>query len=33
VLTRPAAFTGTVTVTATDNVLANKSATAKVRFQ
>jgi hypothetical protein len=31
-LTRPAGFVGTVTVTATDSVLANKSASARVRF-
>ena len=32
VLTRPAGFTGTVRVTATDSVLANKSASLQVRF-
>lgn len=33
VLTRPVGFTGTVTVTATDSVLANKSTSVRVRFQ
>jgi hypothetical protein len=33
VLTRPAGFTGTVTVTATDSVLANKTTSLRVRFQ
>lgn len=32
VVTRPAGFTGTVTVTATDSVLANKTSSARVRF-